>query len=254
VEPVSLAEIKLHLKLNATVTTEDSLLAALIVAAREYGETFMHRALSLQTWDEKLSGFPCDGVLWLPKAPLVSVTSVTYVDTAGVTQTWSNTLYTVDAPSGPKARAGCLVPNYGQVFPSTRDVPNAVVVRFVAGYAGTPVIVATLTQAAGLATATVTAGHGLTDLQNVTIAGANQAGYNGTFTATVVSATVFTVPVASATVSPATGTITVTPDPVPTLIKVCLKEHVRANYGRGAEDRVEILAWIDRNLWAYKSL
>jgi uncharacterized phiE125 gp8 family phage protein len=253
-EPVALADVKLHLRIGSDVTAEDDLLAGLIVAARDYVESFTHRALPLQTWDDKRDAFPSDGgPIWLPKAPAVSVTSVTYIATDGVSTVWSSALYTTDLPTGPKARAGGLVPAYGEVYPSTRDVPNAVIVRFVAGYAGTAVTVASLTQTAGLATATVTAGHGLTNLQQVTIAGATQAGYNGTFTATVVSATVFTFAVAAATVSPATGTPTATPDPVPTLLKVCLKEHVRASYGRGGEDRAEILAWIDRNLWAFKS-
>ncbi len=118
----------------STNTTVDPYVVGLIQGAREYGETFTHRAFITQTWDDRRYGFPCDGVIWLPKAPLVSVTSVSYVDPAGATQTWSSALYTVDAPSGPKARVGCIVPNYGEIFPATRDVVNAVTIRFVAGY------------------------------------------------------------------------------------------------------------------------
>ncbi len=118
----------------ATNTTSDPEVVAWISGAREYGETVTHRAFITQTWDLKLDGFPCDGVIWLPKAPLISVTSVTYVDPAGASQTWSAALYTVDAPSGPKARAGGVVPIYGEAFPSTRHQVNAVIVRFVAGY------------------------------------------------------------------------------------------------------------------------
>jgi len=164
----------------STNTTADSQLTAWNISAREYGETFTHRGFITQTWDDKRPGFPCDGVIWLPKAPLISVTSVTYLDTAGISQTWSNTLYTVDAPSGPKARMGCLVPNYGEVFPSTREIVNAVTIRFVAGY--------------GAAAA------------------------------------------------------------VPSLIKTCLKEHVRASRLRGDGDAAQqILDWVDRQLWGYKA-
>jgi uncharacterized phiE125 gp8 family phage protein len=253
-EPVSLDEVKLYIRRNGDDGTEDSLIAGLNVAARDYAETFTRRAIPQQTWDDKRSGFPCDnGPIWIPKAPCISVTSITYIDTNGDSQTLSPSLYTTDLPTGPKARMGCIVPAYGQAWPQTRDVPNAMTVRFVAGYAGTALTVASLTQAAGVATATVTAGHGLTDLQLVTIAGAAQSGYNGTFTATVVSATVFTFPVASGTVSPATGTVTVTPDPVPTMLRLCIKEHVRANYGRGAEDRDEILKWVNNQLFGFYS-
>jgi hypothetical protein len=69
----------------------------------------------------------------------------------------------------------------------------------------------------------------------------------------VVSSTVFTFTVDSGTVSPATGTVTATPDPVPTMLRLCIKEHVRANYGRGAEDREEILTWINNQLFGYAS-
>ena len=69
--------------------------------------------------------------------------------------------------------------------------------------------VTTLTQTAGLATATKTA-HGYSDGDRITIAGANQAGYNSTFVVNVTSSSTFTFPVDSGTVSPATGTITAT--------------------------------------------
>lgn len=69
--------------------------------------------------------------------------------------------------------------------------------------------VSTLTQSNGIATATSTS-HGFSDGDQVTIAGANQAGYNLTINVTRVDANTFTYPVDSGTVSPATGTITAT--------------------------------------------
>jgi len=131
-EPIDVEEAKLHCRV--VVAAEDTLYDEWIVAAREYGETFTHRAFMTQTWDDKRDAFPCDGYLELPLAPLISVTSVTYIDPAGATQTWSASLYTVDAPVGPKARFGRLVPIYGQYFPQTRAVVNAVTVRFICGY------------------------------------------------------------------------------------------------------------------------
>lgn len=249
-EPVALADVKLHLRVDATA--ENDLIAGLNTSARDYVESFTRRAIPRQTWDYKLGAFPAGDEFYLPKAPCISVTSITYLDTDGASQTLATTVYDTDLPTGPMARAGRIYLKYNQVWPQTRDIPNAVTVRFVAGYAGTALTLASLTQSAGLATATVTAGHGLTDLQQVTIAGAAQAGYNGTFTATYVSATVFTFPVASATVSPATGTVTATPDPVPVMLKVCIKEHVRMSYGRGSEGE-DILSWIHSQLWAFTS-
>jgi len=118
-----------------TNTTSDPELLSWITAARQYCETFTHRALVSQTWDLAQDVFP-NGFesLWIPKPPLVSVTSVSYVDQPGVTQTWSASLYTVDAPAGPWARQGRIVPTYLQIYPVTRAIENAVTVRFVAGY------------------------------------------------------------------------------------------------------------------------
>ena len=131
----NIADASLGAQAPTTNTTSDPEVVAWIAAARDYGETFTHRGFITQTWDDKRGGgFPRDGVIWVPKAPLISVTSVSYVDANGDTQTWSSSLYTVDAPAGPKARVGCIVPNYGQVFPTTRTVVNAVTIRFVAGY------------------------------------------------------------------------------------------------------------------------
>lgn len=73
--------------------------------------------------------------------------------------------------------------------------------------AQSPKSVTTLTQVAGVATATVAA-HGYADGDPVLIAGANQSGYNGTVNISYVDANTFTYTVASATVTPATGTIT----------------------------------------------
>ncbi len=134
-EPVSLVEAIAHLRIDGTA--DNDVLTGLITATREYAETFTHRAIPASLWDLKLDGFPGDAIA-IPKPPLQILPTppvITYLDTAGVSQTWSATLYTIDAPSGPKARGAYIVPNYGQVFPATRDVVNAVTVRFWAGYA-----------------------------------------------------------------------------------------------------------------------
>jgi len=139
-EPVTLAAAKTHLRVDSDY--DDELISFLIVAAREYGEVFTRRAFITQCWDDQRHAFPCGGEpIWLEKPPLQLGTDlaptppvVTYVDSEGVTQTWSATRYTIDAPVGPTARRACLVPNYGQVYPSTRDVVAAVTIRFWAGY------------------------------------------------------------------------------------------------------------------------
>ena len=113
-------------------TTADPELTAWLQAATAYVETFTHRQTTTETWDLKLDAFPTSIVL--PKAPLSSVTSITYVDSNGDSQTLGASTYTVVAPSGPECAPGFIEPAYSLYWPVTRSVPNAVIVRFVAGY------------------------------------------------------------------------------------------------------------------------
>jgi uncharacterized phiE125 gp8 family phage protein len=117
-------------------STEDSFVGTLITVARQYCENFQHRALATQTWQLILDEFPSDDYIEIPKAPLQSVTSVKYIDTGGVTATFTASLsgYYVDTDSEP----GKVCLSYGQVWPTTTLRPHAgVIIEFVAGYTGT---------------------------------------------------------------------------------------------------------------------
>ncbi len=73
--------------------------------------------------------------------------------------------------------------------------------------------------ASATVTATTTANHGFSNGDSVTISGANETGYNGTFTIAGVAGTTFTYTVAAALATPATGTIGVSNNsghPMPT--------------------------------------
>lgn len=129
-EPLTLAQAKEHLRF--TSTDEDALILGLIIAARVRAETITRRALVTQTWEYSLDEFPrCEGVIEMPRPILQSVTSITYIDEAGDSQTLSSSLYQADLKSEP----GRIVPAYGQAWPATRDgYLNPVTIRFVAGY------------------------------------------------------------------------------------------------------------------------
>lgn len=127
-EPLTLAEAKLHLR--ETRDTQNAIITVLITVARQQCETITRRALITQTWDLFLPGFPAGEAIEVPLSPLASVESITYVDSAGVIQTWDAAEYTVDAVSEP----GRIVPAYNESYPTARAVPNAVKVRFVAGF------------------------------------------------------------------------------------------------------------------------
>lgn len=131
-----IADASLGAEAPSTNTTADPELVSWITAARQTVEVFTHRAFCTQTWDLKFDDFPpgYETAIWLPKPPLVSVASVTYIDTDGDSQTWSSALYAVDAPAGPWARMGRITPVYGESYPTARAIENAVTVRFVAGY------------------------------------------------------------------------------------------------------------------------
>jgi uncharacterized phiE125 gp8 family phage protein len=73
-----------------------------------------------------------DTEIVVPRPPLASVTSITYVDGAGATQTLSLSVYTVDTSEEP----GRIRLAYGQSWPSIRDQRAAVTVRYVCGYGG----------------------------------------------------------------------------------------------------------------------
>lgn len=110
-------------------STADPDLTRLIVAARVSAERITRRALVTQTWDLFLDAFP-GWELGVPKPPLQSVSSISYVDTNGTAQTLASDQYLVDI----KGEPGRITPAYGLTWPSTRAQNNAVTVRFVAGY------------------------------------------------------------------------------------------------------------------------
>lgn len=150
VEPVLLADASLHLRITPGQTDEDSLVTALVSAARELCETATRRAFVTQTWDLFLDGFPGTAQLWyvlrnlqrgrppltgreqtieVPRPPLQSVVSVTYADQNGNPQTLDPSLYRVSAGT-----PGRLTPAYGLTWPTARNETDSVRVRFTAGY------------------------------------------------------------------------------------------------------------------------
>lgn len=132
-EPVTTAEAKAWLRVEHA--EHDSLIADLVKSARLWCEGVTRRAFVAQTWDLKLDRFPAgNDKISIPRPPLISISSVKYIDTAGTEQTWSSSNYTVDAPAGPEAPRGCVYPVYGKTWPTPRAVPNAVTVRFKAGH------------------------------------------------------------------------------------------------------------------------
>lgn len=126
VEPITVADLKLHCRIDND--DEDDLLESLIKTARTYVEQRTKRTLLQTTYELYLDWFPAEIVLPLP--PVSSLTSITYYDTGGSSQTLSSSVYTLDSKQDPAV----IVEAYGQSWPATRDIPNAITVTYVAGY------------------------------------------------------------------------------------------------------------------------
>jgi len=133
VEPLTLAELKLHLRVDHT--EEDTLIESLGKAARRWVERYTSRSLVSQTWTMSLDGFPYDGCFKLPRGPHLSVESIKYRDEDSVQQTWASTKYKVDPAGGEEAARVMLAD--GEEWPDTDLDPNSVEVEFKAGYGTT---------------------------------------------------------------------------------------------------------------------
>ncbi|WP_415257660.1 head-tail connector protein [Thauera phenylacetica] len=126
-EAVDLAAAKLHLRVDHA--DEDALITQLIAAAVDMASQHTGRSIAKCTWDLVLDAFPIAGLrlLW---PPVLAVAEVKYVDVAGADQVLAPAKYVVDPHSEP----GRLVVAVGETWPATAAVPNAVTVRYTAGY------------------------------------------------------------------------------------------------------------------------
>ena len=125
-EPVSTAEAKLHARVDHS--TDDTLIDMLIAASRQEAEHITGRALINQTWEQVLPAFA--DAMDLDLAPVASITSVKYLDSAGVEQTLANTVYDLIEEALPPR----VVLKTGQSWPAAYAADDAVRIRFAAGY------------------------------------------------------------------------------------------------------------------------
>lgn len=135
---VSLTEIKNHCKMDTDLTDDDELVRAKVSACRNVVEVATganvdrNRVMLMTTFDYAFNQFPIGLFFGLPKTPVISITSITYVDTNGDTQTLGTDIYSLTNP-----QMGIVSLKYQQIWPVSRWQPNAVTVRFIAGMADT---------------------------------------------------------------------------------------------------------------------
>lgn len=156
-EPVDVAEAKAAMRVD--IPDDDVLIAGLIRAARILAQPYHRRQVVSATYKLYLDAFYTDPIsggydglyltqptaigtapfgtpgyrpltaMRIPFGPITSITQIQYVDTAGVTQTLDQSLYQVDLTS----TTARISPSYGNYWPYTRSILNAVTVTFVAG-------------------------------------------------------------------------------------------------------------------------
>lgn len=140
-EPISLDEAALHLRVDSYGSPasylDESLITALIPAAREYVEFLTGMFLAPQVVEVSarsfcgMSGLLPDSGIPLMTAPVNGITSVTYLDSAGVDAVLDPANYLLD--SGPEVPM--LYPSYAaSSWPTGREQPGAVRIRMQVGF------------------------------------------------------------------------------------------------------------------------
>ena len=138
--PVTVADVKSHAVIS--IPDDDNLIGNfLIPAATEYAQALQKRQLMIATWRLSISRFPSGyEPIELPLPPLVSVTTVGYIDPAtGIIAYMSGSDYVVDTDREP----GWIKLAYGKSWPVARDDTNDLVqIVYVAGYGATNALAA----------------------------------------------------------------------------------------------------------------
>ena len=129
-EPITLGEAKAQCRVDGT--DSDTELNIYIKAARIFAEEYTGTKIPTQTVLMRGRSF-CD-LGDLPAAPVISVTSITYLDTDGDEQTLSTDVYeTVNTGLEPHIRL-----KLNQTFPAIRCASDAVRVTAGVGYTTVP--------------------------------------------------------------------------------------------------------------------
>ena len=146
-EPVTLTEIKAHLRVDHTA--DDTLLGSYIQAARETIESWTARRMITRTEKLFLQEFPASGVIVIPAAPVSAVTAINVLDEELAATPFAATNYVVDLNS-PLARVAL---KFGACWPTLsadRKPVNPIEVTFTSGYANAAAVPETLKTAVKL--------------------------------------------------------------------------------------------------------
>jgi uncharacterized phiE125 gp8 family phage protein len=129
--PVSLAEARAEVRIEAGDAEQDLVLSAKLAAALDHVERFTGQVLSPRVMELVLDGFPCwPELISIPRAPVTSIVSIAYTDPStgeaaamdSADWRWSD------------ADPELLRPAFRAAWPSAAAERGSVRVRFGAGY------------------------------------------------------------------------------------------------------------------------
>jgi len=126
VEPITLDEAKLHLKVDSA--DDNALISALITTARQLAERETKRAFITQTWQMYLDVAPVE--IDIPKPPLQSLVAITVIDEEDNETVVDEGLYYTDKSQNSPGRVKLKT---GTAWPAHRNFASFIV-EFKAGY------------------------------------------------------------------------------------------------------------------------
>lgn len=138
--PFQVPDLKDQLRISVSSDADDRNLEAYLDAAVELVEGLAGCSVMKQTWQLGLEQFPFSRgndrwrmgrPILLPRGPLVTVTSIKYINVSGSDVTLDPSGYLVSKNEKPSA----IYPPYSGTFPTAREVPDSVRVTYVAGMA-----------------------------------------------------------------------------------------------------------------------
>lgn len=160
-EPLTLADVRPHLRIDDDDVSQDATLLILISAARRYAENYTGRSLMVQHWTAVADCFPGSYLVPVPgigyasatlltrtsddllikllRGPVTAIDSITYVDVNGAAQTLDPSTYIFDSSDLVQR----IAPAYGAVWPQARPQLASVKITFTAGYANAAAVPAT---------------------------------------------------------------------------------------------------------------
>lgn len=134
ITPVSLADVKAHLRVDHT--DDDAMIGALLAAATAHFDGWtgiLGRCLVEQTWRQDFDAFARS--LCLPLGPVISITSVTWRSAAGQVSTVASADYDLRTDAGGRA---VIRFDDAYSFPSDLHESRALAVTYKSGYATIP--------------------------------------------------------------------------------------------------------------------